>query len=92
MIDSEAYGRFTESEVREVIRELRRSTAAGTDGIRTPDVRKVPTGHITAIMNYWWGWTIPAKSEECRTTLLPKKDDKLEEVGNWRPITWGTSL
>ena len=88
-IDSEAYGRFTESEVREVIRDLRRNTAAGTDGIRTPDVRKVPTGHITAIMNYWWGWSIPEESEECRITLLPKKDDKLEEVGNWRRITVG---
>ena len=54
-----------------------------------PDVRKVPTGHITAIMNYWWRWTIPEKSEECRTTLLPKKDEELEEVGNWRPITVG---
>ena len=39
-------------------------------------------------MNYWWGWTIPEKSEECRTTLLPKKDEELE-VGNWRPITVG---
>ena len=38
-------------------------------------------------MNYWWA--IPEKSEECRTTLLPKKDEELEEVGNWRPITVG---
>ena len=88
-IDSDVYGRFTEDEVKEVIRELKRTTAAGTDGIRTPDVGKVPAGHITAIMNYWWQWTIPEKSEECRTTLLPKKDEELEEVGNWRPITVG---
>ena len=86
-IDSDVYGRFTEDEVNKVIRELKRTTAAGTDGIRTPDVRKVPAGHITAIMNYWWA--IPEKSEECRTTLLPKKDEELEEVGNWRPITVG---
>ena len=38
-------------------------------------------------MNYWWA--IPEKSEECRTTLLPKKDEELEEVGNWWPITVG---
>ena len=86
-IDSDVYSRFTEDEVNKVIRELKRTTAAGTDGIRTPDVRKVPAGHITAIMNYWWA--IPEKSEECRTTLLPKKDEELEEVGNWRPITVG---
>ena len=40
-------------------------------------------------MNYWWGWTIPEKSEECHTTLLPKKDEELEEVGNWQLITVG---
>ena len=38
-------------------------------------------------MNYWWA--IPEKSEEGRTTLLPKKDEELEEMGNWRPITVG---
>lgn len=46
-------------------------------------------GHITAIMNFWWGWIIPKEVEECRTTLLPKKEKDLDQVGNWRPITVG---
>ena len=59
---------------------------------KTPDIRRIPTGHITALMNYWWGWFLPEELEECRTTLLPKQDDNLEEVGHWRPITVGNLL
>ena len=87
--EQDTYWVFTEDEVREVLKELKRNTAAGIDGIRTPDLRKLPTGHVTIIMNHWWGWILPEKSEECRTTLLPKKDKELEKVGNWRPITVG---
>ena len=90
--EQDTYGVFTEDEVREVLKELKRNTAAGIDGIRTPDLRKLPTGHVTAIMNHWWGWILPEKSEECRTTLLLKKDKELEKVGNWRPITVGNLL
>ena len=86
------YGKFTDDEVKVVLKELKRNTAAGLDGIRTPDLKRIPTGHITAIMNYWWGWRLPDKSEECRTTLLPKKDEELHKVGNWRPITVGNLL
>ena len=91
-IDSEIYGVFTDDEVRGAIRELKKNTAAGVDGVTTPDLRRIPTGHITAIMNYWWGWILPAESKECRTTLLPKKDHKLEDVSNWHPITIGNLL
>ena len=86
---SDLYGKFTEEEVRDSLKELKRNMAAGTDSITTPDLRKVPTGHETAVMNYWWGWRLPPNSEECRTTLLPKTDEELEKVGNWRPITVG---
>ena len=86
---SDLYGKFTDNEVRECIRELRRHTAAGIDGITTPDIRNVPIGHSTAIMNSWWGWRIPKESAQCRTSLLPKKEEGLEKVENWRPITVG---
>ena len=90
--EQDTYGVFTEDEVREVLKELKRNTAAGRDGIRTPDLHKFPTGHVTAMMNHWWGWILPEKSDECRTTLLPKKDEELEKVGNWRPIAVGNLL
>ena len=86
---SDLCGKFTEKEVRECIRDLRRHTAAGPDGITTPDIRNVPIGHSTAIMNSWWGWRIPKESAQCRTSLLPKKEEGLENVSNWRPITVG---
>ena len=88
-VDSEVYGRFTEEEVRSCLSEIKRKTAAGIDGITCPDLKKVPIGHTTAIMNHWWGWRIPKESEECRTTLLPKKEKELDQVGSWRPITVG---
>ena len=88
-VQSTYYGKFTEEEVKQCLGELKRNTAARIDGIKTPDIKKLPTGHIVAIMNLWWGWIIPEEAEECRTTLLPKKEDHLEEVGNWRPITVG---
>ena len=91
-IDNEIYGAFTDDEVRGVIRELKKNTAAGVDRVKTPDLRRISTGHITAIMNYWWGWILPAESEECRTTLLPKKEHNLEDVSNWLPITVGNLL
>ena len=34
--EQDTYGVFTEVEVREVLKELKRNTAAGIDGIRTP--------------------------------------------------------
>ena len=34
--EQDTYGVFTEDEVREVLKELKRNTAAGIDGIRTP--------------------------------------------------------
>ena len=91
-VHSDEYGAFTEDEVKEVIKQLKKSTAAGIDNVRTPDVRRIPTGHITALMNYWWGWFLPEELEQCRTTLLPKKDHGLEDVGHWRPITVGNLL
>ena len=71
---SDLYGKFTEEEVKDSPKDLKRNTAAGTDGITT-DLKKVPAGHMTAVMNYWWGWRLPPESGECRTTLLPKKDE-----------------
>ena len=84
-----SYGRFTVDEVKLSLQELKRNSAARIDGITTVDLKRVPVGHITAIMNYWWGWIIPSEAEECRTTLLPKKDKDLDQVGNWQLITVG---
>ena len=86
---STTYGKFMNDEVRSCLKELKRNTAAGIDRIKTPGIRKLPVSHITTIMNYWWGWIIPKEAEECGTTLLPKKDDNLDQVENWRPITVG---
>ena len=53
---SETYGKFTEHQIKACLKEINRNTTAAVDSIRTPDIRKIPTGHITAIINLWWGW------------------------------------
>ena len=50
-LESDVYGRLTEEEVVACLKEFMRATAAGTDNIKVPDMKKLPLGHITAIMN-----------------------------------------
>lgn len=52
-IYSSTYGKFIEEEVGNCMKELNKNTAAGVDRILTEDLRKMPLGHITSIMNYW---------------------------------------
>ena len=58
------YGKFMTEEVKLNLQELKRNSVAGIDGVTTADLRGVPVGHITAIMNYWQGWIIPSEAEE----------------------------
>ena len=74
MQESDVYGRFTKEEVIACLNEFQRATAAGTDNIKVPDMKKLPSGHITAIMNVWQGRTIPKEAQRSRTTL-PKKEE-----------------
>lgn len=45
---------FQKKKWNECLKELKKNTAAGIDDIQTQNLRKMPTGHITSIMNYWW--------------------------------------
>lgn len=45
---------FQKKKCNECLKELKKNTAAGIDDIQTQNLRKMPTGHITSIMNYWW--------------------------------------
>ena len=47
------YGVFTDNEVPNSLKELKRETAAGIDKIRTQVLKSIPISHITALMNYW---------------------------------------
>lgn len=47
------YRKLTIDEVKLSLQKLRRNSAAGIDGITTVDLKRVPVGHVTAIMNYW---------------------------------------
>ena len=47
------YGVFTDNEVPNSLKELKRETAAGIDKIRIQVLKSIPISHITALMNYW---------------------------------------
>ena len=67
------YGVFTNNEVSNSLKELKRETAAGIDKIRTQNLKSIPISHITAIMNYWWGRKIPDSAKQCRHYLTTEE-------------------
>ena len=88
---SKKYGMFTEREVINTVKELKRDTAAGVDKIKIQDLKCIPISHVAAIMNNWWCRKISDTVKHCPTTLLPK-EDHLEEVESLRPMTVGNKL
>lgn len=49
---SNNYSVFTNNEVTNTLKELKRETADGIDKTRTQNLKSIPISHITAIMNY----------------------------------------
>lgn len=64
------------------------SATAGPDGMTLRDVRRIRPARIALLFNVmlYTGLT-PPSLKRCRTTLIPKGDNGLERVENWRPIT-----
>ena len=50
---SDNYGVFTDSEVSNSLKELKRETAARIDKICIQDLKSIPISHVTVVMNYW---------------------------------------
>ncbi|KAJ1518843.1 hypothetical protein ONE63_011547 [Megalurothrips usitatus] len=69
-----------------------RETAAGPDGIKREDIRKMDDKDLTALMNIIWGLrTLPPILRRNRTVLLPKSGN-LKDPKNWRPTTISSKL
>uniref|UniRef100_A0A3B5M253 Reverse transcriptase domain-containing protein n=1 Tax=Xiphophorus couchianus TaxID=32473 RepID=A0A3B5M253_9TELE len=84
-------------EVQTAIRAIKPTSAAGPDGLtRAAICAADPEGRtLTALFNAWMiTGIIPKELKKNRTILIPKvmDDEKLKELGNWRPITIGSMI
>jgi Reverse transcriptase (RNA-dependent DNA polymerase) len=85
---------FSVSEVLQRVRQLKRHTAAGPDGIRK-DYINVPA-HVSLITFLYnrvlQSRNLPSAWSENRTTLIPKEGKDASKATNCRPITIGSLL
>lgn len=81
-------------EIRREIKTTRRNTASGPDGqVNAKRLRLIPLAVFHRIFNLWLLMqSVPQSIKPCRTTLIPKTADNLDDVNNWRPITIGSIL
>uniref|UniRef100_I3KYI1 Reverse transcriptase domain-containing protein n=1 Tax=Oreochromis niloticus TaxID=8128 RepID=I3KYI1_ORENI len=80
------------AEVLSVVRKIKRSGAAGPDGIKRHSLHKFDEDgrFLACVFNgILVNGVLPACLKKSRTTLIPKSMDpmKLADIGNWRPLT-----
>lgn len=82
------YRPITKVEIEAALNTSKRNAAAGYDGINLARIRKIPIRKLEVLYNtmVWLGY-VPKQLAISRTTLIPKCDSNLKELGNWRPIT-----
>jgi len=86
---------ITPKEVREIMRNSNAHAAPGPDGINLESLKTV--NKIENILANWYNsWlysgTMADEVKGCRSILLPKTADKLEDINNWRPLTIASIL
>ena len=85
---------FSTEEVRRALKDIDYGTAPGPDThVNAPTLKKTPLAILVRIFNLWLVMErVPSKVKACRTTLIPKTKNDLDDLGNWRPITVGSLL
>jgi hypothetical protein len=70
-----------------------KSKARGPDGITCRGLAGWDPSKRLLCYNlmFYWGY-IPDVLKNCRTTLIPKTRDGLDDINNWRPLTIGSML
>ena len=86
-LHSEHYGSITPEEVKICMSEFKKDTSSGPDLVTLVDLNILTFHEIAAIVNKWWGYSIPKSVKECRTTIIPKAVEELKNPSNWHPIT-----
>jgi hypothetical protein len=81
---------FTPEEIVKGFKKMKKDTAAGPDNIDIKEVIKFDRkGHLlTNLFNIFLvGRKIPKNIKQNRSILLPKGENNLDNINNWRPLT-----
>lgn len=83
---------ITEQECSMVLRQLQNS-APGPDKLKVQHLKLIGSKVLCRIFSIWMrAGKVPMRLKESRTTLIPKSNKDLEDIGKWRPITIGSHL
>lgn len=90
-------GPISAEEVERCLNQAANATAPGPDRIGKQNILAWDPGceKLSHMFNVWWiTGVIPKCFKQCRTVLIPKTSDQsaLGEIGNWRPITIGSTV
>lgn len=90
-------GPISAEEVKRCLNQAANATAPGPDRIGKQNILAWDPGceKLSHMFNVWWiTGVIPKCFKQCRTVLIPKTSDQsaLGEIGNWRPITIGSTV
>ena len=84
---------ITREEIAWVIEHTKHDTAVGPDEITLDRIRCIARRELWCAYNIWIGSRkIPEQLKLNRTALLPKGNEGLDEIKNWRPITIASLL
>lgn len=84
---------ITREDIALAISQTHSDTAVGPDRVSLEQVRSISRRELWCAFNIWLGTrTIPDELRINRTALLPKGNEGLENIKNWRPITIASLL
>ena len=91
--ESSLVGPITPDEVKAELINITQRFASIPDGLSVTNLKKVGASALAPIFLCWLlaGQT-PRWTKRSRTTLISKCLERMEDVGNWRPITIGSHL
>lgn len=84
---------ITREEIAWVIEHTKHDTAVGPDELTLERIRCIARRELWCAYNIWIGMRkIPEELKINRTALLPKGNEGLDQIKNWRPITIASLL
>lgn len=87
------YKPITKEEVSEAIKKTPNDTSPGPDGISFEKLKSIPINELILLFNaMFYLQHVPLELLRSTTALIPKTEENLENVKNWRPITMSSLI